>query len=161
MSSSSGTAGVIAPPPLLFLAALALGIASDAVVPLGLLEAIPDGPRLAVAVPVAVAAVLLAVPGLLSFRRAGTAVEPWHPTTALVVDGIYDRIRNPMYAGLVLLLVAIAVATAGDWTALASVPLALVLHYGVVKREERYLAARFGEAYDRYVARVPRYGWRR
>jgi protein-S-isoprenylcysteine O-methyltransferase Ste14 len=36
---------------------------------------------------------------------------------------------------------------------------ALTLHFGVVKREERYLTAKFGEAYLRYKETVPRYGW--
>jgi protein-S-isoprenylcysteine O-methyltransferase Ste14 len=34
-----------------------------------------------------------------------------------------------------------------------------VIHFGVVKREERYLAAKFGDPYRRYMAQVPRYGW--
>lgn len=41
------------------------------------------------------------------------------------------------------------------------VPAALVLHFGVVKREERYLEAKFTEAYRVYKGNVPRYGWRR
>jgi protein-S-isoprenylcysteine O-methyltransferase Ste14 len=36
----------------------------------------------------------------------------------------------------------------------------LALHYGVVKREERYLEAKFGEDYRAFKASVPRYGWR-
>ena len=35
---------------------------------------------------------------------------------------------------------------------------AVVLHFGVVKREERYLEAKFGDAYRAYKAQVPRYG---
>ncbi|MFP4270662.1 MAG: methyltransferase family protein, partial [Alphaproteobacteria bacterium] len=96
--------------------------------------------------------------GGLAFRRAGTAVEPWHPTNALVTTGIYARLRNPMYLGLVLISAAVALAAAGDGVLLATAGLAVALHYGVVKREERYLRARFGASYRRYLAAVPRWG---
>jgi len=69
--------------------------------------------------------------------------------------------RNPMYVGLTLLLAGLAIALASDWTLVLLVPAALVLHFGVVKREERYLEAKFGEAYRVYKGNVPRYGWRR
>jgi protein-S-isoprenylcysteine O-methyltransferase Ste14 len=36
----------------------------------------------------------------------------------------------------------------------------LVLHYGVVPREERYLEQKFGEVYWSYKGDVPRYGWK-
>jgi protein-S-isoprenylcysteine O-methyltransferase Ste14 len=40
------------------------------------------------------------------------------------------------------------------------VPALIILHYGVVLREERYLERKFGEAYRLHKASVPRYGWR-
>jgi protein-S-isoprenylcysteine O-methyltransferase Ste14 len=65
-----------------------------------------------------------------------------------------------MYIGLGLFLVGLAVALASAWTLAMLVPAALALHYGVVKREERYLEAKFGDDYRAFKASVPRYGWR-
>jgi protein-S-isoprenylcysteine O-methyltransferase Ste14 len=149
---------VIAPPPLLFLIALALGFGLDAVLATAVLDLMPAAARLALAAAALVLAGGLGVGGILAFRRARTALEPWHPTTALVTTGVYGRVRNPMYLGLVLILLAIALATARDGVALATAGLAPVLHYGVVKREERYLSERFGAPYRRYLAAVPRWG---
>jgi len=96
---------------------------------------------------------------LWRFRRAGTPAEPWKPTTALVVRGIYKRTRNPMYQAFGLFVLGIAFALASDWTFLLLPFGTLLMHFGVVRREERYLAEKFGEDYHAYCARVPRYGW--
>ena len=63
-----------------------------------------------------------------------------------------------MYAGLLVVAGGIGIAFVSDWTLVMVVPLALILHYGVVVREERYLEAKFGEPYRQYKARVPRWG---
>jgi len=63
-----------------------------------------------------------------------------------------------MYVSLVLLLAGIAIALASDWMLVLLVLAALILHFGVVKREERYLEAKFGETYRQYMSTVPRYG---
>lgn len=158
MARRDDVPAVIAPPPLLFLVALALGFGLDAVLATAAIDALPPALRLAGAGAALMVAGGLGVGGILAFRRARTAVEPWHPTTALVTSGVYARLRNPMYLGLVLILLAVGLAAASDGVALAAVGLAVVLHYGVVKREERYLSNRFGDRYRRYLARVPRWG---
>jgi protein-S-isoprenylcysteine O-methyltransferase Ste14 len=76
-----------------------------------------------------------------------------------VTTGVYAHVRNPMYLGLAFLVAGIGVALASDWTLVMLVAAALLNHYGVVKREERYLEAKFGDAYRRYRNRVPRYGF--
>jgi protein-S-isoprenylcysteine O-methyltransferase Ste14 len=63
-----------------------------------------------------------------------------------------------MYVALILIVAGIAIALGSDWTLVLLVPAALILHFGVVKREERYLVGKFGETYDAYMRRVPRYG---
>jgi len=74
-----------------------------------------------------------------------------------VTAGIFAYTRNPLYLALILILAGLAIALASDWMVVLLVPAALILHFGVVKREERYLAAKFGESYRDYVSKVSRY----
>jgi protein-S-isoprenylcysteine O-methyltransferase Ste14 len=160
MTDARDTAGVIAPPPLLALAAIALGLLLDWLLPayvLTVLLSLPE--RVAIGAVLIVASAGLAVPAILAFRSVGTHVEPWKPSSALVTGGIFRWLRNPMYVGLVLLLAGLAILLASDWMLVTTIVFVLVLHVGVVKREERYLEAKFGDAYRRYRNAVPRYGW--
>jgi protein-S-isoprenylcysteine O-methyltransferase Ste14 len=63
-----------------------------------------------------------------------------------------------MYVGLILFFAGIAIALGSDWMLILLMPMAAILHFGVVKREERYLKAKFGEPYRAYLNSVPRYG---
>jgi protein-S-isoprenylcysteine O-methyltransferase Ste14 len=62
-----------------------------------------------------------------------------------------------MYTAMIIFMAGLAIALASDWTLVLVVPAALLLHFGVVKREERYLEAKFGESYQSYMRTVPRY----
>jgi protein-S-isoprenylcysteine O-methyltransferase Ste14 len=75
-----------------------------------------------------------------------------------VTGRIFAWMRNPMYVGLMLLFAGISIALGSDWMLILLVPMAVILHFGVVKREEHYLEAKFGENYHAYLNRVPRYG---
>src|SRR6266699_6135073 len=101
----------------------------------------------------------VAVMARRSFVQAGTNVQPWKPSLTLVTGGVFAWMRNPMYLGLGLLTAGIAIMLASGWTLALMVPAALVLHHGVVLREERYLEAKFSDEYRRYRESVPRYGW--
>jgi protein-S-isoprenylcysteine O-methyltransferase Ste14 len=153
-------AGVIAPPPLIALAVLVVAVAADWLLPIKWLSSLAAWPtRVAIgAVPIAAGAAL-AIVAERTFHRIGTNVPPWQATLRLATGGIYERLRNPMYVGVILMLVGFGIAFASDWMLILLVPTALLLHFGVVLREERYLEAKFGEDYRRYKARVPRYGW--
>jgi protein-S-isoprenylcysteine O-methyltransferase Ste14 len=151
---------VIVWPPLLAFAALGFGFVLDRIVPIGLMAQLPQLVRTAAGLGVLLIAAILGIAGIRAFLQAKTHVEPWKPATKLVDRGIYGRTRNPMYLGLGLATLAFAITNSSDWTAIMIVPAAVVLHFGVVLREERYLAAKFGDAYRRYCEGVPRYGWR-
>jgi len=160
MNQTRDTAGVIAPPPLLGLAAIVLGLLLDWIAPAYLLSVMLSwGTRLLLGLELIAAGVALVYAAQKAFRAAHTHVEPWKPSTALVTTGIFAWLRNPMYVGGMGILVGLAVLLASDWMVVMTVLAGLVLHFGVVKREERYLQAKFGEAYRRYCAAVPRYGW--
>jgi protein-S-isoprenylcysteine O-methyltransferase Ste14 len=76
-----------------------------------------------------------------------------------VTNDVFQWLRNPMYVGFILLLAGFAVMIASDWTLVMTIAFAVALHFGVIKREERYLEAKFGDAYRVYRKRVRRYGW--
>jgi protein-S-isoprenylcysteine O-methyltransferase Ste14 len=158
VAKSDDVPAVVAPPPVLFLGALAVGFGLEFFLPTALVAALPAAVRFALAAAALAVAGALGVGGIVAFRRARTAVEPWQPASALVTSGVYARVRNPMYLGLVLILLAVALAAASDGVLLATGALAAVLHYGVARPEERYLSERFGARFERYRARVPRWG---
>lgn len=150
------TAGVIAPPPLLFLGAVALGLLADRVgglPPLGM----PIALRWALGVALFSLGLALALAALRAFRAAGTPPAPWEPTTVFVARGPYRFTRNPMYLGMALGALALAAAFDSLGALLTFAPLIVLVEWGVIAREERYLAARFGAPYLEYRARVGRW----
>lgn len=146
--------GVIAPPPLVFLSFLAIGLVFDHYWHHTLLS---REIRYPIAALLIVAGLVLALLGFSRFRRHGTSVSPHHATTALVTDGIYAYSRNPLYISQILFYLGVAVAANGLWTLILLIPLLLVIHYGVIAREEFYLERKFGDIYRGYKARVRRW----
>lgn len=160
MNEARDTAGVIAPPPLMALAAVVLGLLLDWLAPAYLLAVMLSwGTRIILGVELMVAGFALMFVARRTFVATGTNVEPWKPSMTVVTTGVYAWLRNPMYVGGTAALFGLAVLLASDWLVVMTVVMALVLHFGVVLREERYLEAKFGDAYRRYRDAVPRYGW--
>lgn len=95
----------------------------------------------------------------LLFRRAGTEIQPTSPTNqALVTDGPYQWTRNPMYSGLVILSLGIAIWS-GCWP-MFLVPIAVfaTANWVHIPFEEAKMRRQFGAAYDDYCAQVRRWG---
>lgn len=151
------TAGVIAPPPLIYLGFLAVGLVLEFLVVRTQGLDMPAALRWTVVALFLLAGIAAIAAAVLRFRRAGTPAPPWQPTTALVAHGIYRFTRNPMYLGMTLIYCAIGVAADAPVVFWMLIPLALTIHYGVVLREERYMAGKFGDAYLDYANRVPRW----
>src|SRR6266496_3849157 len=99
----------------------------------------------------------LALSALITMKAAGTNVDPAKPALTIVRDGPFRFTRNPMYLALCLLQIGLGFFL-NDWiTLLFVVPLALIFHYGVILREERYLTAKFGEPYLQLKRQVRRW----
>jgi protein-S-isoprenylcysteine O-methyltransferase Ste14 len=155
--NDTGTAGVIARPPLLFLAALLLGLAADRLLPWPFAVPGTDLVRWMTAGSMILVGLALAAAGIRSFSRAATPVPTNRPTRVLVRAGIHGWTRNPIYLGMFLVYGGIGIAARSPWTLILTLPLALTIRYGVVAREEAYLERRFGDAYRDYKARVRRW----
>lgn len=155
MTETRKTAGVIAPPPLLFAAPLALAVLGERALG-GPWIGFPDWAHV-VSVALVVAALALALGAIVALRRAQTAVEPWKPTSALVTDGVYRFTRNPIYLGFALVYVGVALWYASALALALLLPLLALVELGVIRREERYLDGLFGEAYLAYRARTRRW----
>ncbi|WP_265569993.1 methyltransferase family protein [Sphingomicrobium nitratireducens] len=149
MGEEKDVAGVLAPPPLIFGVPLVIGLVLHSL-DLGLdftelwpVRAIGGGA-------LAVLGATFIVLALLRFRRADTPPQPWEETRAIVTSGVYKVTRNPMYLGMALIFLGIALI-AGCYLMLALLGLAVVtVDRGVIAREEAYLTRKFGAAYTDY-----------
>jgi protein-S-isoprenylcysteine O-methyltransferase Ste14 len=146
--------GVIAPPPLIYAAGLAAGLLANRLDPMPLL---PGALSKVLGWPLMAGGLSLGLWGFLELRRAGTNVDPYHPTTAIVEGGPYGFTRNPLYVGMALVYAGVS-ARANALPAALLLPVVLhLVDRGVIKREERYLEGKFGEEYRRYKGRVRRW----
>lgn len=144
------------PPPVV---ALLVAAAMWGVAQLGALIDMPALFRVIAAAAVALAGLGVSVAGVLVFRRARTTVNPMKPqtTTALVTSGIYALTRNPMYLGVLLVLVAWAVYLSSLWAIVGPVVYVVYINRFQIAPEERALARLFGDPYVAYQATVRRW----
>jgi protein-S-isoprenylcysteine O-methyltransferase Ste14 len=87
----------------------------------------------------------------------GGTPAPIAPTKILVVRGLHRFVRNPMYIGVALIIAGQAWLFHSLHIAIYLVGVVVMVHFFVVFYEEPTLHRQFGEEYDRYRARVPRW----
>ena len=155
-SNEHDHAPIIAPPPLLAALCIAGGFVARH---FKYLAFFPENYPLRRPLSVVLFAIALAIFGaaIAQFIRHKTHPSPYKPTAAVVVNGIYRFTRNPIYIAFLFIVIGFAVAANSAWFFVSAVALFVLLHFGVVKREERYLSAKFGSAYDDYRRRVRRW----
>jgi protein-S-isoprenylcysteine O-methyltransferase Ste14 len=92
-----------------------------------------------------------------AMQRVGTNVLPTQPTLALATDGPFRFTRNPLYIAAIGVYLGVTLWVNSVVMLALVIPMTLVLHWGIVLREERYLMAKFGDGYAAYRARVRRW----
>jgi len=154
MATAADNPGVIARPPLLYAAAFVVVLVLRWFWPMPIFgEAAGLWPGLALVA----LGVGTAIWGRRTMQAAGTNINPALPATAIVTSGPFRFSRNPLYLALTLLYLGLTLASNTWWGIVVLVPLLIVMHRGVVLREERYLAQKFGESYRQYRSKVRRY----
>ena len=147
------TAGVVAPPPLIYLSGLVSGLA---------LQRVFNAPRLPAAIRwlglpcIGVGGLIIGL-AVRELRRADTELDPSKPTTVIVSSGPYARSRNPIYLGLSAIYLGLSLLARSTTALLLLWPILAVMRWGVIAREERYLEHKFSEAYPAYRGRVRRW----
>jgi protein-S-isoprenylcysteine O-methyltransferase Ste14 len=154
-AQAQGGARVIrVPPPLYYAAGLAGGMAADDLV------ALPLGGRPATVVAGALVTAVglgLSFTGVVAVIRHRTTIVPHHAVATLLTSGVYRLSRNPMYTGLAVAYLGLALLS-DSWWPLALWPLViLAVRSLAIRPEEEYLTQRFGQIYTDYQTRVRRW----
>ncbi len=147
--------GVILPPPIIYLLALALILLLEQVWPLPLMAG--DPVRFWLGGILLAAGLTINGWGVYTLSRSETAIHPNHPASRMVTSGPFRFSRNPLYIGLNVFFLGLVVLIDSLWGLLLWLPVLAVMHYGVILREEQHLQAKFGEAFNEYRERVRRY----
>ncbi len=155
MPDTPDTVQIVVRPPLAWLLAVVVGLALNWLVPLPFVPA-TVAPDWLGAIVFALALALFAW-AIASLIRAGSHLRTSRPTTTIVDSGPYRLSRNPIYLAMVLGLIGLAIGFNSIWLVLTLVPFVLVIHYGVIAREEAYLDRKFGDVYRTYRSRVRRW----
>jgi protein-S-isoprenylcysteine O-methyltransferase Ste14 len=153
-SAKRDVPGVIAPPPLVYLAGLGVGFGLEAFLPSA---SLPGWLSWSLGSALVLTGVVLAASFIRAFRRGGTPINPGEPATALITAGPYRFSRNPGYLGMALAYAGIAILSGALWVLALLVPVLFLIDRGVIRREERHLERRFGDEYLHYKGRTRRW----
>jgi protein-S-isoprenylcysteine O-methyltransferase Ste14 len=155
VGSATDTSNVIVRPPIAWALAFIVGLGLDWLYPMPFVPVFV--PTVWVGSAIFATGFLPAIWAIVTFRKAGTRVETNKPTTTVVASGPYRFTRNPIYVGMFLGQIGFAVGFNSLWLLATLVVFYVVICYGVVVREERYLERKFAGKYPDYKSRVRRW----
>ena len=92
-----------------------------------------------------------------AFQRIGTTVKPYQESSSLVTGGVFQISRNPMYLGMVLILIGIAVLLRTLSPLLVVIPFAILIDQIYIRVEEQMLTEKFGAKWQAYKAKTRRW----
>ena len=147
-------AGVVARPPLVYLTSILVGTGLHLVWPI---RVFPDAVGLPVGGGLLFVGIALFMLAARQFLAVGTPLPTNQPTRAIVAKGPYRFTRNPIYLSMTLVHLGIALWINDAWLLCTLAVTLFVMSRGVIAREERYLARRFGDEYLRYKSSVRRW----
>lgn len=143
-------------PPLLIAVVLVAGWLADRLYPLPW-PGLDDWPARLVGYGLGLAGIALVAWATVTFRRAGTTIQPHRGADRLITDGPFRWRRNPIYIGHVLIFLGLAELTHNIWFVILAGVYAVAIHWLAILPEERHLEARFGQAYRDYKERTRRW----
>lgn len=132
-------------PPRIAMALVLLAMFCHFAVPLQL-----HGPMILLAVVIGLTGFGAMIRAWWVFKRRNNAICPTSPTRVLITDDIFSRSRNPMYLGIVLMLLATAVAFGSLPFYVATLMCAAILNFVFCQYEERKLEQTFASSYATY-----------
>ncbi len=142
------------PPAFIYIAGLAIGLVAHLLYPVQVLPT-------PIAIGIALLLIVISGPIFVTTRRAyfrtKTTFYFSEASSVLITDGPYRFSRNPGYVSLALLYGAVGLLFNSLWILIMVVPAVVVVYFGVIKREERYLEEKFGDEYRKYKATVRRW----
>ena len=156
MNVKRDRAPIIAPPPLLGLACIALAFLARHFKPLPLF-ATKCGLQIAIGTVLIAFSVTIVTSAVRIFIAHGPHPSPYRPTAAIVTTGVYRFSRNPIYVAFLLVVLAFGLFANSWWFVVFGGLLFFLLDFGVVKREESYLLEKFGDPYRQYCRQVRRW----
>jgi len=154
MNQKSDHAPVVVNPFLIYIGLGVVAILLQQVLPL---YRIPSLPAHIAGLSLVAVNFVFGLPALRGMFQAKTSPNPGHPSTSLVVSGIYRLTRNPMYIGLTLVFTGLLIYFQISWGLVFAPIVIWLITKWVIFPEEQYLEYKFGEDYRQYKSMVRRW----